>query len=166
MLVILQSCQDLQIPMIKAKRRICEALLHPEQLSSMQGRHQALFGRLGSHGDNYPWFLTTLLSSTMAFLISMGPVPAWRHFSAFCSPPQSTDGELRWPSILLGCVDTPIGGLPLLPLRRVVEAVCKHFFIITKKRVKLIISPCVMAFMQWINPVEVVFTTVSPFMCW
>lgn len=31
-----QGCQDLQIPVAKAKRHICEALLHPEQLSSMQ----------------------------------------------------------------------------------------------------------------------------------
>lgn len=82
MLVILQGCQDLQILVTKAKRRMCEALLHSEQLSSMQVRHQALFGGLGSHGCDCPWFLAMLLSSTMAFLISMGPVPAWRHFSA------------------------------------------------------------------------------------
>lgn len=42
MLVILQGCQDLQIPVTKAKRRMCETLVHSEELSSMQVRHQAL----------------------------------------------------------------------------------------------------------------------------
>lgn len=79
-----QGCQDWQIPVIKAKRRVCEALFHSEQLSSMQGsgtRHYlAAWVLMGV--TIYPWFLSMLLSSTMALLIFMGPMPVWNHFSA------------------------------------------------------------------------------------
>lgn len=40
-------------------------------------RHEALFGCLGSHEGGCLRFLSRLLSSTMALLISMGPVSVW-----------------------------------------------------------------------------------------
>lgn len=40
-----------------------------------------------------------------------------------CSPPCNTDGELGWLCILLGHLEIPVGILPLLALRRVLEVV-------------------------------------------
>lgn len=76
-----QGCQGLQIPVTKAKRHICEALLHSEQLKSVQGSGTGgLFSCLVSHRGDSPWFLSMLLGGTVTMLISMGPVPERRRF--------------------------------------------------------------------------------------
>lgn len=59
----------------------------------------------------------------MALLISMGLVPAR---TLLCSLPCNTDGEFGWPCILLGHLEIPMGVLPLLTLRRIMEVVPEH----------------------------------------